>query len=89
MCNLIVQTLNDVYTAKKEDSEQKWWHITNKHLAAIEMDSCIDYNTGQVWILMPYFSLMGVLAAAGLFCAFGYRVTAHRALTRNSTGIQY
>ncbi len=70
LCNLIVQTLNDVYTTKKEDSEEKYWQITNKYLAAIEMESCIDYDTGQVWMLMPDFTLIGVLSAAALLAAF-------------------
>jgi hypothetical protein len=64
-----VQTLNDVYTTKKEDSEEKYWQIANKYLAAIEMHKCINYDTKQVRILMPCFSLISVLAGAALFAA--------------------
>jgi hypothetical protein len=70
LCNLIVQTLNDVFTTKKKDSEKKYWQIANNYIAAIEMDACIDYETKyQDWSLQPYFSLIGVLAAAALFAA--------------------
>jgi hypothetical protein len=58
--------LNDVYGSKKDESESKYWQLTNRYIAAIQMESCI---ASKMWMseerqLCYIFGFAAALAAS-------------------------